>query len=406
MGGRRLGALLAAGITLGLALGLVTPVQAGQARVGRERPGVVTEPAKPKPAKPVVKKVKPATGPIAGGTVVKIKGKRFTKVKKVLFGTTKITNVQVKNPRKLIVVAPPHAAGTVSVRVVTKSGKSKRSGKALFTYFGSPQVPVPFTVSGLTPTSGPAEGGTTVDITGTGLAPTTAVSFDGTAATFTVLSDTKVRAVTPAHAGGAVPVRVHTPQGTSAALTFTYEAVATSPPVVALVSPLTGPETGGTAVTVTGTGFTGATAVSFDGVAATFTVDSDTSISATTPAHAAGPVAVSVTTPLGTSTVPGLFTYLPLPPIPLVVLVTPPVGSSAGGTAVTITGTGLTGATAVLFGGTAATSFTVDSDIQITATTPAHAAGPVDVAVTTPGGTSTLPGLFAYLPLRGDALFS
>ena len=97
-----------------------------------------------------------ATGPVAGGTVVKIKGKQFTKVKKVLFGTTKSTSVQVKNPRKLLVVAPPHAAGTVSVRVVTKGGKSKRSGKALFTYFGSPPLPVPFAVSGLAPASGPA----------------------------------------------------------------------------------------------------------------------------------------------------------------------------------------------------------------------------------------------------------
>jgi hypothetical protein len=123
--------------------------------------------------------------------------------------------------------------------------------------------------------------------------------------------------------------------------------------------------------------------------------DSDTSITATTPAHAAGPVAVSVTTPEGTSTVPGLFTYLPLPPTPLVVLVTPPIGSPAGGTAVTITGTGFTGATAVSFGGTAAT-FTVDSDTSISATAPAHSIGPVTVSVTTPGGTSAVPGLFVY----------
>jgi hypothetical protein len=63
---------------------------------------------------------------------------------------------------------------------------------------------------------------------------------------------------------------------------------------------------------------------------------------------------------------------------------------------VTITGTGFTGATAVSFGGTAATTFTVDSDTTITATTPAHAPGPVAVSVTTPGGTSNVPGLFVY----------
>jgi hypothetical protein len=55
---------------------------------------------------------------------------------------------------------------------------------------------------------------------------------------------------------------------------------------------------------------------------------------------------------------------------------------------VTITGTDLTDATGVSFGATAAASFTVDNATQITATSPAHAAGPVDITVTTAGGTS------------------
>ncbi len=73
---------------------------------------------------------------------------------------------------------------------------------------------------------------------------------------------------------------------------------------------------------------------------------------------------------------------------PTVTSLTPTTGTSAGGTSVVITGTNFTGATAVKFGTTNATSFTVDSDTQITATSPAHAAGTVDVRVTTPGGTS------------------
>jgi hypothetical protein len=56
---------------------------------------------------------------------------------------------------------------------------------------------------------------------------------------------------------------------------------------------------------------------------------------------------------------------------------------------VIITGTNLTGATAVMFGGLAAGSFTVNSATQITATSPAGSAGTVDVTVTTAGGTST-----------------
>src|SRR5690606_33649909 len=89
---------------------------------------------------------------------------------------------------------------------------------------------------------------------------------------------------------------------------------------------------------------------------------------------------------------------------PTLASLTPATGTTAGGTSVVLTGADLTGATAVTFGGTAATSFTVDSATQITAITPAHAAGAVDVAVTTPGGTATLAAAFTYAaPVSTDA---
>src|SRR3546814_17722221 len=69
--------------------------------------------------------------------------------------------------------------------------------------------------------------------------------------------------------------------------------------------------------------------------------------------------------------------------------VTPASGAVAGGTSVTIGGTGFTGATAVTFGGTSATSFSVDSDTSISATTPVHAAGAVAGAVTTRNGKAS-----------------
>jgi hypothetical protein len=75
--------------------------------------------------------------------------------------------------------------------------------------------------------------------------------------------------------------------------------------------------------------------------------------------------------------------------VPAVSDLNPDAGLTTGGTAVVITGTGLTGASAVTFGGTPATTYTVDSATQITATAPAHAAGSVQVQVTTSGGAST-----------------
>ncbi len=72
---------------------------------------------------------------------------------------------------------------------------------------------------------------------------------------------------------------------------------------------------------------------------------------------------------------------------PAVTSIDPTSGPPTGGTLVTIAGSGFTGATAVYFGATPAANFTVDSDTEITATSP-QGLGIVDVIVTTPGGTS------------------
>jgi hypothetical protein len=74
--------------------------------------------------------------------------------------------------------------------------------------------------------------------------------------------------------------------------------------------------------------------------------------------------------------------------VPTVTGRSPVAGPLAGGTTVTINGTNFTGATAVAFGATAATSFTVNSSTKITAVAPAHAAGTVQIKVTTPAGAS------------------
>ena len=83
-------------------------------------------------------------------------------------------------------------------------------------------------------------------------------------------------------------------------------------------------------------------------------------------------------------------------PLPAVTGVSPDQGPEAGGTTVTVTGTGFEGATAVDFGGTPATSFTVTSPTTITATAPAGAAGTVNITVTAPTGTSAVTSADQY----------
>ncbi len=170
-------------------------------------------------------------------------------------------------------------------------------------------------------------------------------------------------------------------------------------PAITAISPTSGSTAGGTSVTITGTGFTGATGVTIGGGAATgVTVVSDTSITCTTPAGSAGTASVIVTTPGGANAANALFTYVaPAPAAPTVTGISPNSGSTAGGTSVTITGTGFTGATGVTLGGAAATAVTVVGATSITCTTPAGSAGPASVVVTTPGGANGANTLFSYL---------
>jgi hypothetical protein len=172
----------------------------------------------------------------------------------------------------------------------------------------------------------------------------------------------------------------------------------TAPPRVTGLSTSIGPAGGGTSVTISGTGFTSASAVQFGGVpAATFTVNSDTSVTALSPATTAGSVDVTVTGPGGTSgTEPGdQFTLVPRP---VITSISPTSGPATGGTTVQIVGSGFTGegvvgpvdtgVTSVTFGGIGA-QFTVNSDSSITAVSPvAENPDTEPVAVVSAGGTS------------------
>ena len=174
-------------------------------------------------------------------------------------------------------------------------------------------------------------------------------------------------------------------------------------PTVTKVSPIAGPETGGTVATITGTSFTGATAVVFGSVpAVSFSVDTDTQITATTDVGAVGTVDVRVTNLVGTSPVNApadQFSFYSTS-APVVDGINPTSGPTTGGTAVTITGSGFTGALAVNFGASSSPEFTVVSDTEIDATSPPHIAETVDVIVFTPAGRSpaTSADLFTFVP--------
>lgn len=198
----------------------------------------------------------------------------------------------------------PTTSGSISGSLTLKDNALNASYATQAIGLNGTGVGLP-TVTAISPTFGPAAGGTTVTITGTGFSSanaTGAVRFGATTATYTINSDTQITATSPANASGTVDITVTTSAGTSttsAADQFTYLFA----PTVSGISPTSGPAAGGTAVTITGTNFTGATGVSFGGTAGTnVTVVNATVMTATAPAGT-GTVDVRVTSPGGTSAV-------------------------------------------------------------------------------------------------------
>jgi hypothetical protein len=160
-------------------------------------------------------------------------------------------------------------------------------------------------------------------------------------------------------------------------------------PQVTSVSPNAGVAGGGNTVTIEGTALAGATAVRFGSAEATnLTQTSPTSLTVTAPAGT-GTVDVKVTTPSGESirTVSDRYTYAQVPKI---TGLSPKSGPVTGAHTVVIKGTELRTTSAVSFGATAATSFKVISETEVSAVAPAHEAGIVNVTVTTAGGTSAI----------------
>src|SRR6185369_5024705 len=147
-------------------------------------------------------------------------------------------------------------------------------------------------------------------------------------------------------------------------------------PNVDSITPASGPS--GTAVTISGTGFATGATVKFGNTTASATVVGSTTINAVSPTHSSGPVNIVVTNPGGQSgTLTNGFVYASAP-APSVSGITPNSGTTAGGTAVTINGSNFVSGATVTIGG-AATNVSVVNSTTINATTPAHAAGAVNV---------------------------
>ena len=286
-------------------------------------------------------------------------------------------------------------AGLAALAVMTLAFSSSASASltgAPDALSASPFTSGPPIFLGMEPAQGSPRGGHNIRIHGKNFSGATEVHFGATSATIVSVSNTVVVAVSPPGTG-VVDVTVTTPLGTSAITPedeFTY---AGHPPGVSGIAPRSVAAAGEVPVTISGVNFYGVTAVHFGAVnSPSFSVNSETSITAVAPPETAGTIEVMVTTEYGTSeseycakgkgcAVHDLFKYIE----PTITELSPSHGPKAGDASITITGTGFAPGsteTAFAFGSTQAASVSCSSITTCTVLTPAHKAGSQPVVVT------------------------
>lgn len=351
---------------------------------------------------PTITSVEPASGGMAGGTRLVIRGTDLMNSEpgeyEVLIGGQPVDELDVIDETQIECRSPAGAMGAADVEIVTADGAG--TAPDAFMYYPPP------TVTSITPDEGTRFGNTPVTITGTGFAnndPGVTICLIALKelADVEVIDDTTITGMTPS-SWSEVPKDVKVVNRNGEGLLtagFTYVGPT---PVVYSVDPTEGERSGGTLVTITGDYFTtagGEISVRFgDGEASAVTrIDDQTLTCITATAASPGFVDVTVGNNNGESSLTDGFYFIP-EPFPTAVI--PNEGSFDGGEDVTIIGESFTGggAVTVVFGARSATSIAVVDDNTITCVTPPGAVlGPVDVVVTNANGEGSVPNGFTYL---------
>jgi hypothetical protein len=253
---------------------------------------------------PTIGSITPNTGPTSGGTVVVISGTGLAGATEVQFDGVPGTGLVVApDGTSVRVTTPPHADATVDVVVLLPGLDATAPGG--FRYVGGAP-----TIGSVSPPSGPASGGQTVVITGTGfVSGATTVTFNGNPATgVQVINSTTLVAVTPPGTVGPASVIVTVAGVSSNSIEYTYTDGPPVPPAptVDSIDPDSGPTGGGTTVTVTGRDLVpGQTSVIICGVlipAADVAInESGTTATFVTPPCSEGDTEVRLVTPGGVS---------------------------------------------------------------------------------------------------------
>jgi hypothetical protein len=342
---------------------------------------------------PTITSFTPTSG--AETATVTITGTNFSATpanNQVRFFNNVLATVTASTPTSITTSVPTGAAtGPISV-LVSGTGVTVTSA----TDFEVKPTP---TISSFTPTTGAVTA--TVTITGTNFSTIlneNEVLFGGTLATVTAATTTSITTSVPAGAAtGPVSVLV---SGTGVTVTSASNFTVVPTPTITNFTPTSGAETA--TVTITGTGFSATPGNNqvrfFNGVLATVTASTPTSITTSVPAGAAtGPISVLVSGTGVTVTSASNFTVVP---IPTITSFSPTSGAETA--TVTITGTGFSatpGNNQVRFFNGVLATVTASTPTSITTSVPAGAAtGPISVLVSGTGVTVESDTDFNVLP--------
>ena len=351
----------------------------------------------------------PATGPVAGGTLVLLKGSGFNADTQAYFGGMSAQVVEVPSSGFMAVLSPVGAGpGLVDVVVTNPDGASATLEQG-FEYTELETL----SINSIQPSTGSMDGGYLTMLGGTGFKSGMTVHFCDTASdNVQVLSNQAVVATVPAHGAGTCDVTLENVSGDSTVLplgfTYTQEVVSTEGPVVGLVKPKKGPVDGGTWVLVSGQNFAPGAVVAFGANSATQSVwVSNTQLLAMTPPSPPGYATVTVTNPdTKSSSLSSAFQFIVAGDSPLgLTSIIPGSGPSTGGTLAVITGENFKPGLAVYIGAKPVAAVKYLSSTQVSVTVPAGPAGPATVIAVNPdGSTDSLVDGFAWFePQEGDA---
>ncbi len=380
--------------------GLGTPVDSG----------VMTSVDAGLPPELKIARILPPRAPSAGGVNVLVEGSGFlhnfagsgTQAKPLTalkFGSNTVIDFQIIDDQTLEARVPPGTTGSASVSLQNPNGRIVCNN--CFTYFDE------LVVTGFSPKFGPLAGGNEVSITGTGFTSDVQVLFGGRSSpSITLVSPTQLKVIAPEGANAdVVDLWVYNKNGTSTQRrAYRY----TNNVRVANLAPLTGPLAGGTVVTLSGSGFTGATEVAFGATAGTaLTVVSDSQLTVTTPPASAGAVSVTVTTPQGVWAVRDGFTYFDAAGTFAVFGVFPHVVRA--GDVITVTGQGLDAAVLTASIGGVAAMVGTKTFSTVTLNVPMRGAAPrrSDLLInsaTLPAALTWAIDLFSLTPASGPAV--